>query len=543
MDLQYKPTHKELENYLENWGNNRKKTDAQRAMYPKKIRRDMLGNEVIQDKNGEKDCIRLLKEDGWDGGYVGSVAPQTAKEYYWKKDNQVYPQIRDLLRIGLFFHEDFYRILVLIIKSDCERYIYNCLLRDGLDGGIDSITLIENIKIDNKYLVDYAFDIRKRMKIDDLYNLFEEHNSLASVNGYDRSTFEALIMDIAVNKVQAYALRSEYVEKFISDRVKESHVLADEGFTDKELYYKLKQSWTELRSSIEQLLLQQDEIRERNYKIRATWSKSFGKLKIEEDTLLNVKEKLEYLINLKESNMDKSYEEIIQLVEATIGEKRKELEEEMRKIEFLISSAKMLDQKELLARIGGSGMSMTDQMNMENKIKEMQKSLFWKVFKLTHPDKTKNENFTEEQILELETLFKSIGDLKETHNLDIMETMVLLESILRKVERIWSSMGVNTDDFEMDILNSDPAEIIKKLEIKLECLEEEEAKIRNEIFILLNDSEINAMEIVLANDETSRMEEHRYKDRISKLKQEIKEYKETVTELFDVETAELACSA
>ncbi|MEX1378414.1 MAG: hypothetical protein AB1Z23_13190 [Eubacteriales bacterium] len=540
MDLQYKMVHKELENYLRNWGSNRKKTEAQKIMYPKRIRKDMLGNKVIDEKT---DCIRLLKEDGWDGEYVGSMAPQSAREYYWNRDSQVHPPIRDLLRIGLFFHEDFYRTLILIIKSDCEKYIYNCLVRDGLDGGVYSITLIENIKIDNKYLVDYAFDIKKRINFDDLYNLFQEHNNYAAENGYDRNTFESLIMDIVVNKVQAYSLLSEYVEKFAAERTKENHVVADVSFTDKEQYYKLKQRWTELKNSIEQLLLQQDEIRERNCKIKTNWSKSFGEMKIEQDTLLNIKEKLEYLINLKESNMGKSYEEIIQLVEATIEEKRKELMEERKKIEFLISSAKMLDQKELLARIGGSGMSFTDQMNLENKIKTMQKSLYWKVFKLTHPDKTKHENFTEEQRRELESLFKSIGNLKETHNLDVMETMALMESILRKVERIWSSMGVNADDFDMDILDSDPAEIIKKLEVKLECLEDEEAKIRNEIFILLNDSEINAMEIVLANEETSRMEALRYKDRISKLKQEIKSYKETVTALFDEETAELACTA
>ena len=539
MDLQYKMAHKELENYLKNWGSNRKKTEAQKMMYPKKIRRDMLGNELIDEKT---DCIRLLKEDGWDGEYVGSVSAQTAKEYYWRRDSQVHPHVRDLLRIGLFFHEDFYRTLILIIKSDCEKYIYNCLVRDGLDGGVYSITLIENIKIDNKYLVDYAFDIRKRIDFDDLYNLFQEHNNFAYGNGYDRNAFESLMLDIAVNKVQAYSLNSEYAEKFVAERTKENLVIEDTDFSDKEIYYKLKQRWIELKSSVELLLLQQNEIRGRNGQIKANWSKLFGAMKIELDTLQAIIEKLEYLINLKESNMDKSYDEIIQLVEATIEEKRRELEEERKKIEFLISTAKTLDQKELLARIGGSSMSSTDQMNIKNKIRAMLKSLFWEVFKLTHPDATKHESFTEEQRLELEALFKSIGDLKEAHNLDAMETMALLESIQRQAERIWDNMGVNIDDFDIDILDSSPAEVISKLEAKLEYLEDKEAKIRNEIFVLLNDSDINAMEIVLANEETSRMEENRYKDRISNLKDDISKYKETVSGLFDKDTAEKACA-
>ena len=533
MDLQYYMAYSELHFYLKHWGENVHQTKAQRKKYScKRFKLAQLGNAPVSEK---EDSIRLLAEDHWDGEYVGSVSPTTASQYGWRKDYHVHPRCRDLLRFGIFFHLGFYKTVILIIKSLCEQHLYQAMVEEGIASDTPLIDLIEGLSVSDHRLVDFANDLSKSVNIDELYNLFEAHNSLASKSGYDYKKFKMLVEDIATDKIQAYRLNSEHVRGFINDRETERTGINTKEKSIQEQYYKLKQEWIEHKNSVELLLIQQENIRERSSSIRSEWSKIFGEMEIRINSLKCRKEELAFIIDIKESNSEKSYDEVLKLAEKNIEERRKKYEEERKQIELLMLTAKIIDQNEALDRFFAGKVTIEKQIEYSNKLKKMQRKTLAKVYFLTHPDRTVHEKFTDKQREELLELYNSIGTLKKLNRLSAADMMPMVDSVLKKAERIWDSMGVNIDEYDLTIINEEPEKMIQILHTKIACLEEEDTNLRNEIFLLLSDSDITEMEAVLSNEASVKLKEEEYQLEIAALMQSVKESEKTVNLLFGKE--------
>jgi hypothetical protein len=66
--------------------------------------------------------LRLLEEDGWDGKPVGSLTGRSAQSFFDDNENHVFPPLRDLVRIGIFFGLDIYRTTLLAINGEWEQF-------------------------------------------------------------------------------------------------------------------------------------------------------------------------------------------------------------------------------------------------------------------------------------------------------------------------------------------------------------------------------------------------------------------------------------
>ena len=527
----YRLVNEEIGYYLTDWGNNPNKTTAQRDAYPySRINREMLGNDVI--KNG-KDSISLLGADGWDDEYVGSVSPQTARQYWWDKEFRVHPHNRDLLRIGLFFHIDFYRTLLLILKNEWEKYLYKRLVEDGLDYGTKEMELPKNTTDTNEYIVEFAGDIHKNLDVDQLFKLFRSHNNYAKNNGHNKDMFVSLINAMFISKLPLHSLDSEEVERFIIKCINEMRLVDKGGEKFKDDYMALRQEWTTLKNSIENCLLRQQRILERNYKTRAEWAKLFGEYEIKIKSLQEEKEELNGIINLKESD-DKSlsYKKVKALAVESIKKRKKQLEEEREKIKWMLSCSKMLDQKEAIAAMFAGSIPSAAQIEYSNKMASIYKKTLREIYHITHPDATKKKEFTEEQKKQLTNIFKELVDLKEQEGITMEESMPILNELYRKANKIWKKMGLDSYDFDTDIMSGTPEELVKKLKVSILDMEEKETQIKNDIYVLLNDEDINEKEIKLASPQAIEKEEDWYSDEIKKLGKEVSEAKKDVNRLF-----------
>jgi hypothetical protein len=198
-----KMVHEEISDLLAGWKDNLYATPAQRMVYgtEKGLARKMLGNEKLDDG---RDCLRLLRQDGWDGGYVGSVSPETARQYFF--DHAVWPDERDLFRIGMFFHIGLCRTLALIIKGQWEQFLVRRLKQDEAETEVSAISLIKSCEDDEKYREEFEKKLLDKadnmvLDIDALYDIVQSHGEYLHHEGYDKTTFTGVIHSMAAARL------------------------------------------------------------------------------------------------------------------------------------------------------------------------------------------------------------------------------------------------------------------------------------------------------------------------------------------------------
>ena len=526
-----KLVHEEIGEYLRNWRSNRLKTSSQEKIYPYTfINRDMLG---VKEATCGKECIRMLKEDGWDGDYVGSVASRTASEYWWDKETRVRIKNRDLLRVCLFFHVDYYKTVILMIKNVWEKYLYEALKADHRDKGLKEFKLLQNFEDTDKYAIQFARDVDEWMKIKELYELFQTHNSFSSNNGYNEDGFRMLIHELTNQKAQTYNLDSEAQEKIIDELEKERGAIMNNESIIQKQFMDLKQEWLDLKNSIEQSVLLQDDINERNYKTKVEWGKAFGELEIERRTLAAIKNELEFLINIKESNPNLSLTDVKELANERIKQTKEKLEKEKKNIENLLSAARIIEQKNFMADLLTRDMPSDDMVKYHSKLMAMLRSARVRIYELTHPDKRICEKFTKKQENELLELYYELERVKKMKGLSAVEIMPLLDDLLQKAQKIWDNKGIDFDEYSLEVFPDDINKTIERLKEKIEALEEKDTQLKNEIFLLLHDTDISAKEIVLANTNAIEDLKDSYIEDIEKLKDDIKALSEALNSLFE----------
>ncbi len=527
----YVMAYSELHDRLKRWDTYPIKTEAQIEHYPcEPFKLTQLGNAVTP--TGE-DSLRLLKDDGWDGDHVGSVSPTTASQYGWRKEYPVNPKPRDLLRFGLFFHLGFYKTLILIVKSSCEQYLYKALLEAGEAGDLPMILLIEKLTTGDARLVDYANDWSQHLKAAELFQLFQAHHAWAAESGYgDERTFALLIGDIVTEKVQAYPLDSEYTDRFILNRETERTGISHRDSEVQDQYYQLKQEWTELKNGVELLLLQLEKIQDKYAQVQLMWSRQFGETELRILSLKCRREELAYIINIKESNSGMDFEEVQRLAEKSIAEKRERYEAERRQLEWLLTTAKIMDRKEALTHFAAGGISGERLAEYDTKITEMLRKLRNKVFFRTHPDYTARESFTDKQRQELLDLYQSLDNLMKLSGLSARDKLPFVDSLLKKAERIWKTVGVDTDEYDLTVILEEPAKMVEILKAKIKSMEEEDSNLRNDIFLLLCDPEYTEKEAILSNSETLALKEQELALELEALERQTAEAEQAVNDLF-----------
>lgn len=486
-----KLVHEEISDLLSGWKDNLDVTPAQRIVYgtEKSLARKMLGNEKLDDG---RDCLRLLRQDGWDGDYVGSVSSETARQYFF--DDAVWPGDRDLFRIGMFFHIGLCRTLALIMKGRWEQYLVRQLKQEEAETEANVITIIETCEGDEK--CREAFDRKLLDKadktvldVDALYDTIQSHGEYLHNKGYDKTTFIGLIRSMAAARLYTADIYGKTMDEFIKLLDKEQSAFSKADDAIKRKYVQLKTSWYAQIHQIDELIKKQQDIRQDNSQIKAEWAAEFSE---KQARILKLKADIyECSIELEIKELNKAFtrEEVKQAAQENIENQRQKLEEDLKALSSYAIMHKMMRR----------GMRAVNHMSMDGFEKsavelQMEKTrIIRKIYKSTHTDWTKHHDFNKEQRDELLGIFQNLTLIMDLQ----MVELPVLEGILKRAERIWRQQGLDAALVEVFPEGDTMEAMVKEAVERLKDLEEEETGLRNELHLLMEDEEVNikAMEI------------------------------------------------
>lgn len=480
-----KLVHEEISDLLSGWKDNLSATQAQRMVYGTEegLSRKMLGNEKLDDG---RDCLRLLRQDGWDGGYVGSVSSETARQYFF--DHPVWPGDRDLFRIGMFFHTGLCRTLALILKGRWEQFLVHQFKQDEPETEVSPVTLIENHESDEKYREMFDQKLLDKsgntiLDIDALYDMIQSHGDCLTSQGYDRTAFIGMIRSMMAARLYTVDINGKTMDAFIKLHEKEQLAISKADDATKQKYVQLKTRWYAQIQQIDELIKKQQDIRQDNSQIKAEWAAEFGEkqaqiLKLKTDIYERSIE-----LEIKALNPDFSREEVNQAAQQSIENQRQKLSEDLKTLSGFV----------ILHKILRRGMRVVRDMPMDGfektaaELQQEKTQIIRKIYKRTHTDWTKHQDFNKEQRDELLGIFQNLTQIMD---LQMMELSVL-EGILKRADRIWRQQGLDAALVEVFPEGDTMEAMAEEADKRLQELEEEESGLRNELHLLVEDEEVN----------------------------------------------------
>ena len=251
-------------------------------------------------------------------------------------------------------------------------------------------------------------------------------------------------------------------------------------------YEEAKAKWIRLKDTIGRLLIQKEKVKGENIKVKAKWAKEFGKEWMEVIALESTYQEMCLFIDVKEMNPELSYTETGELVKENTEENLRHMIKLQSQLKWQIAIGGQLDEKEF----SFGNLPLDDLFKYAEKAEEMLHKTMTVIYKKTHPDRTEREAFTKQQLCKLGEIYRTVNELKETAGLDTYAMLPVLMQMCEQVERMWANIGLSTDD-DLFFEGKDD-DVMPRINIKLIDLEEEEYKIRNEIYVISTDQEVCA---------------------------------------------------
>jgi hypothetical protein len=270
---------------------------------------------------------------------------------------------------------------------------------------------------------------------------------------------------------------------------KEQSAFSKADDATKRKYVQLKTKWYAQINRIDELIKKQQDIRWDNSQIRAEWAAEFGDkqaqmLKLKTDIYERSIE-----LEIKALNQTFSREEVKRAAQESIENQRRKLAEDLKTLSSFVIMHKMMRR----------GMRAVRDIPMDGfnksaaELQQEKTRIIRKIYKRTHTDWTKHQDFNKEQREELLGIFQNLTQIMD---LQMMELPVL-EGILKRADRIWRQQGLDAALAEVFPEGDTMEAMIQEAAERLKDLEEEESGLRNELHLLMEDEEVNikAMEI------------------------------------------------
>jgi hypothetical protein len=405
---------------------------------------------------------------------------------FWNNDHYRHSD-RDLIRLGIFCRLAFERCLAMVLKGQWELFFEKESRIDN-DGGknrewaqsFQQLNLLEALVAfpDEAKQLSLEFNpgYGNCANTDVLFELFEQHNHVATEAGYDLAKFNTLINQMIMAHAHLLGLHSPELDAFIAERHKEQALIKDSSEEEQDEFWRLKLIWLEQQNIIENWLLQLENQRLKNANIHQKWVATFGEL------FFALKEKqyqvlsLQRRIQFKMTNPKLNKEALEQLEQEALKEEHEALSN--LQSEVVVAG--------LLQTLGTHGQSMNpkEQADYEREVKRVLLKIHFK----THPDRLPEE-FTQQQRQELEDYFLSVRKINPKEiGLDGRSLPQLLQ-ILDHVEAIWESMGLDIDARQV-IRGETLKDQLAWLQKEIQRFEQELAEIRNDLKLLCDDPEI-----------------------------------------------------
>ncbi|MFA5285224.1 MAG: hypothetical protein WC347_06480 [Smithellaceae bacterium] len=506
MNMKITLLHEEMSQYLEGWKANIDATENQKKIWPqtRKLPQKAIGYDT-------ENCLKLLVEDGFDGQPVGTAPVATARHYFWDNQEHVWIPDRDLIRFGIFFHLNFFKILALVLKGQWERY-FSKEMNKNKDGR-DLFDILRRSPKDAMELSPrFKPGMNRTSDKKKLYGFFEEHGGLASKAGYDEEKFNILIDQMILSYCYLFGSCSPELDDFIKkQREEQTALLAASDDLNEEFWIK-KCSWLELQNDLGNRLLELENNRLKVANVKQKWLETFGRVYLPLLEAESAFHSLQRRIQLKLAVGPAISRDEIEKLEQ---EQKQEEEKKLTELKYELEKAMMISAIERTPKYL-NGAERTDyEKECKNVLRE--------IYKHAHPDSTSHYRFTQDQKEKLRQYFEQAIEIRAAELGGDFRQLDVLCSILASVKSLWENMGMDVREDSV-IQGSTLVENFQWLEERIQKLEEEIRMIKAENHALLIDAEYKERQACMISPEqitqtTKQMEEKlkEYKDQAALL--------------------------
>ena len=459
-----------------------------------------------------ENCIRLLKECGFDGEPVCSQKNSTTRKWFESTNGHTFPPPNDIMRLAIFFNLDIYESLHLVLKAEFEKYLIEGDKEWAYLKGtpfMELISFYQDDKNEDK-LLSVFHDFRDKYDSDKTYALFEEHWHFASVNGYNRNSFSSLINQYFLAKLIFSKNNSQKIKNLAEQ---EKKLIAQMKFgtpETQETLWRKRCIWQVLLDDLDDVYFDIEKGRLRNAEVEQEYLRLFGDVIIIQIGLETTVKLLEMRIAYKRKEPELTDKELDQKILEIQNKLFEELEE------LKLKKAVALDQTTMEAW-SKCGVPMDGEM-LNEEISLCKKEIRT-IRKLVHPDILMNnpeyKNLTDEQKMELEEILLDAlkiapSELGYPPNFAYhdMRSLQGLQQVRMRIESILKINNIEID-LKYQIQGETVQEQIDWLEREIKMLENSLNSAKGQLNALLTDPEIQSKAVLLKNK--NQQEEFRIK--------------------------------
>ncbi len=475
----------DLDLHCSNWGINPRVTETQHKLWP--------GSALPHTALGTDDphCLRLLKEDGHDGGPVGSCKTVRATNFFSSTEHLSPPE-RDLIRFGVCCHLGFFRTLHLVVKNQWEEFVLGEKGQPAESHApyAECLTSFEEGAL-ARLLDRFRLGLGRRAATEKIYLLFEEHGDLASKLGFDRQRLSALVDQMILSRVHYCGTGSSELDSFEARQEQEIALLREAGREEENEFWLKKSCWLTIQCKLEDKLLLREDIRLKNFNITMEWMALFGTVYIELLEAQMLCHQLERRMAIMKAEPSLSDEEIDRRVKESI-------EEELASIKMVKGDA--LRAASLGCLQEPEGEPMSDEQ--WDRYREEAKKIIREIWRLTHPD-TLNRAFTERQREKLREYLEQVVKIRKSEAQLDVRAISVLSDILTNVKELYDVMGIDLEP--KSVVRGDTlADQVAWLENEIQKFESQIKELMAEIQAMSMDPDIQEKMASMAGEETQK---------------------------------------
>jgi hypothetical protein len=513
------PLHEDMDFHIRAWTHNAQVTEAQKEAFPqnKRITRPQLGYD-------HKNCLRLLKRDGFDGKPLHKDKETGRNQnavrcYFYTNDGHAWPPDRFLIRYSRFFHLGFHQALALVLKGQWEVFFTQ---RMGWKDRPTGKTLIDYLKLQQeaavKHSLEFNIGLNGTADVNQLFHLFEEERDWTGEAGIDKDSFETLVYHMIQSYIHLVGTNSPEMEAFARQHENELNILKSADPADKIEFTIRKMGWMQAENELADLLLKVENQRLRNANVEHKWYATFGEHYIAKETAKCEKLRLERLIQIKEAFPDLSLNQCQEEASDLIRKEKERIKAIWDEIDFITGY-------ELPEKTETSASKISD---YDQECKQVLRRIWF----LTHENITMHENFTDEQREKLRNYFEASIKIDQTERLYDRRSLSRLKEILVYAELLWEIMGVDLPE-EHIIQGKTLADQMQWLESRTSQIKVQIAQVRAELRALQVDEEIGKMRASMVSQDKIDEVRQDFENLRTGFEQKIRVLKEMFDRLFE----------
>ncbi len=478
------------------------------------------GKPISHDQVGCIACTSKLPLilNGYDDEPVCSVKGNAAKRFWYMGTDHISPKLRDIVRLGFFFHCDIFTTTLLALKCEWERYLakvrgYTVNGKDSFQGKfVDEPDQVElrgfnpDIEAIQKLICEHYEMVSGKEQTPEVSTELDKLNKLHYNDYIDPDEkkrgdkIKTLANQMIRSQLQLRSMESAAFKGLVSKWIDELKQLKLGNEKQQEMFWINKCTWLEVIASVKDFLFSEQEARINNERIRIKFLNIFGEEYLELEEVIFQIRTLKRRIEILEVNPKMSEEEL----EQTLKEYEEKDREEFEKLKFDVKLAPSIDIPPPDGDIDPK--ELVDYMQ---KIKEV----MFQLRMLLHPDRWRfipeYKNATDDEKKRLKELWvktqdenKFIKDLQrrsmEIKQSDLqyaegtvgaqMLSLARLMDILATVKKILKHAGMDVNT-EYIIEGETILDKIEWLEKEIKILKEDIKNIQNELIRIKGDKE------------------------------------------------------